>query len=137
MRKGRGYAWGLSSVIFAAGYFVLPIVLIKPSSSVTLEIVLSYIRILWAFFPAIAFIFAFIGKTRSEWGTKARRLCNIGVTIGLFASIILMFFAFGSLWVDVFSISAWEAEVTALVDTGLFAGYFLIAYIRGKILWFI
>jgi len=135
--KGRGYAWGLSSVIFAAGYFVLPIVLIKPSSSVTLEIILSYIRILWVGFPAIAFVFAFVGKTRSEWGTKARRLCNIGATIGWLASIMLMFFGFGALWTDVFSLSAWEAEVTTFVDTILIAGYFLIAYIRGKIFWFV
>lgn len=136
MIKGRGYAWGLSSVILAAGFFVLPIVLIKPSSSETLEIILSYIRILWVCFPAVAFIFAFIGKVRSKWGTKARRLCNIGAGIGWVVSVVLMFSGIGALWIDVFSISARAAEITGFVDTVLIAGYFLIAYIRGKILWF-
>lgn len=135
MSKERGYAWGLSSVIFDAGYFVLPFVLTKPSSSVTLEIIWPYI--LWVSIPAIAFVFAFVGRTRSEWGTKARTLCNIGATIGGLVSIVLMFSGFGALWIDVFSLSAREAEVTTFVDTILIAGYFLIAYNRGKIFWFV
>lgn len=137
MQKGKGYVWGLISVILDVGFFVLPIVLIKPGSSVTLEIVLSYIRILWVFFPVIAFIFAFIGKTRSEWGTKARKLCNVGAGIGWIVSSILLFFAIGILWTDVFSISSWVAEITAFVDTILIAGYLLISYIKGTPFWII
>jgi hypothetical protein len=137
MRKGRGYAWGFSSVIFDVGYLVLPFVLIKPSSSAALETLVLCIQILWACFPFVAYILAFVGRTRSEGGTKARRLCNIGATIGWIFSIMLMFMAFGSLWMDVFSLSAAEAEVTTFVDTFLIAGYFLVAYISGKILWFL
>ena len=137
LTRGKGYALGLSSVIFAIGFFVLPIVFIKPSFFMIPDMVLSYIRILWVLFPAIAFVLAFIGKVKSKRATKARRLCNIGAGIGWIASVVLMFTGFGSLWMDVFSISAVAAEVTCLVDTILISGYFLIAYIRGKILWFI
>jgi len=134
--KGRGYAWGLSSVILSACYFVFPLFILKPSSE-TAAILFSYLQILWVFFPMIGFILAFIGKVRSEWGTKARKLCNIGAGICWVVSVMLMFFGLGALWMDVFSISASAAEITGFVDTVLIAGYFLIAYIRGKILWFI
>ncbi len=136
MIKGRGYAWGLSSVILSSCYFVLPLFIFKPSSG-TAAILFSYFQILWVFFPIIGFILAFIGKVRSEYGTKARRLCNIGAGIGWVVSVVLMFSGLGALWMDVFSISARAAEITCFVDTILIAGYFLIAYIRGKILWFI
>lgn len=85
----------------------------------------------------IGFIFAFIGKVRSKYGTKARRLCNIGAGIYWIVSVALMFAGLFALWMDVFSIPARAAEITGFVDTVLIAGYFLIAYIRGKILWFI
>lgn len=80
MVKGRGYAWGLSSVILSACYFVFPFFILKPSSE-TAAILFSYLQILWVFFPMIGFILAFIGKVRSEWGTKSRKLCNIGAGI--------------------------------------------------------
>lgn len=137
MRNDRGFACGLSSVILSSCYFVLPLIIIKYSSSVTVAIIQSCIRALWVFFPVLGFVFAFVGKVRSDYGTIARKLCNIGAGIGWIASIMLMFMAFGALWMDVFSISAWAAEVTSFVDTVLIAGYFLIAYIRGKLLWFI
>lgn len=135
--KGRGYAWGLSSVILVVGFFVLPVVFIKPRESEILQTVLSCIQILWVCFPPIAFILAFIGKVRSEGGTKARSLCNIGAVIGWIESVVLMFHGFGALWMDVFPIPTEAAEIATFVDTFLIAGYFLIGYIRGKILWFI
>lgn len=137
MRKGSGFAWGLSSVLFAAGYLLLPFFLIKPGSTEMMERLLSYIQILWAFFPAIAFGLAFIGKKKSQQETKARRLCNIGAGIGWLASFVLLYWAFSFLWVDIFSIPARAAEVICLIDTVLVTGYFLIAYICGKLLWFI
>ena len=136
MIKGRGYAWGLSSVILSACFFVLPLFILKPDSE-TAAILFSYLQILWVFFPLIGFILAFIGKVRSEYGTKARRMCNIGAGICWVVSFVLMFSGFGVLWMDVFSIPATAAEVTGFVDTVLIAGYFLIAYICGRILWFI
>ena len=102
-----------------------------------MEIVLPYVQVVWIFFPVLAFALAFIGKVRSEPDTKARRCCNIGAGMGWILSGLLMFIGFGALWKDVVSLPETAAEITALIDTLLMAGYLVTAYIRGKILWFI
>ena len=132
MIKGKGYAWGLSSVMLAIAFVVLPFALIKPSSWVPLSI----IQVVWAFFPTFAFVLAFVGKVRSEQRTKARRLCNIGAGMGWLVSTMLIFAGLDILWTEVVSLPETAAEITTIIDTVLIAGYLLIAYIRGKIFWF-
>ena len=103
MIKGRGYVWGLSSIILSCCYFVILPFIIKPSSE-SLEVLFLCIQILWVILPMIGFALAFIGKVRSEHGTKARKLCNIGAGICWNESVIFMFAGLLVLWMDVFSI---------------------------------
>ena len=138
MVKGRGYAWGLSSAILSSIPVTSPFWAVIIGSVAGVKLFDEFIfQILFLGLPPIGFVVAFIGKVRSDYGTCARKLCNIGAGIGIVMSAILIWSMIGVLLQDVFSVPEYPAVITGLVDTILISGYFLIAYIRGKVLWFI
>ena len=137
MTRDKGYVCGLSSIICCAGFYVLPFAFSGGFFSQEVNIILSVVRVLWIFLPVAAFALAFIGKVRSAHGTTARKLCNIGAGIGLFECASLVLSGLALLWIDILSIPASAAEMTIFVDAVLIVGYFIVAYICGKIFWFI
>ena len=138
MIKGKGYVWGLSSVILAVVFLSFPfwMALIIAVSGVNIFDVLA-VQISFIVLPLVIFVVAFIGKVRSERGTKARKLCNIGAAIGWSELAVISFSGFTVLWTDVLPIPIVAADITILVDTILLCGYLLIAYLTGKLLWYV
>ena len=136
--KGKGYVWGLSSVILAGLFLSFPFLmaLITAVSGVKVFDVLA-VQISFIVLPLVTFVVAFIGKVRSEHGTKARKLCNIGAAISWSELVVLSFSGFAALWTDVLPMPAVAADITIWVDTILLCGYFLIAYLTGKLLWYV
>ena len=138
MIKGRGYVFGLSSVILSSMSFVSPFLAVIIGSIFGKKIFYEFIfQILYIGLPPIGFITAFVGKVKSDYGTRARKLCNIGAGMGIVMSTILILSMIKILLQDVFSVPEYPAVITGFVDTVLICGYFFIAYIRGKLLWFI
>ena len=138
MAKRNGYVWGMLSVILSSCSIASPFLGVIIGSMAGLPVFLEPIfQILFLFLPPIGFIFAFIGKVRCENGTEARKLCNIGAGIGIVMSAILIWSMAMVLLQDFFSLTEEVAAVTGLIDMILIAGYFLIAYIKDKLLWFV
>lgn len=136
--KERGYGWGLSSALASSLSLAFPLVSVMVGSMAGAGAVLQTVCMcLFLLFPPIGFVLAFIGRGKSEYGTKTRRLCNVGAGIGLVISAVFVCAFTNVLLQDAFSISLQAASVTGVVDATLFALYFWWAYVRGKILWFL
>ena len=137
--KGNGYAWGMASVILSLYSIASPFLGVIVSfvrddpelSGITFHTGLGYLLL------PIGFAFAFIGKVRSEYGTKARKLCNIGAGISAAMAALRVWTAAFVFLKIYWSVAEQAAAITALIDTILLVGYFLVAYITGKLLWFI
>ena len=136
--KGKGYAFGLSSVILSALSAGFPFWVILLGGIFNVKVIAELIsQILLVILPPAGFAFAFVGRVRSESGTQARKLSHIGAAMGVSMSLAPMFSAFLVLWEEVSFIPTSVGYATACVDTILLSGYWMIAYIRGKVFWFI
>lgn len=133
MKKGKGYAWGLSSVILSSVSIASPFLgVIFMSDESTM--IASILPFLYICIPPVGFVVAFIGRVKSEHGTRARKLCNIGAGIGM-AMCAIFIWSFVGVFLEE-SIPEYPAVITSLVDMVLISGYLLIAYAKGKLLWF-
>ncbi|MBQ8398525.1 MAG: hypothetical protein IJX08_01015 [Clostridia bacterium] len=136
----RGIVWGVLSVIVSVGSFVLPIMALiigTVAGKAVYDVLWPIALALFLCFPPIGFVLAFIGKVRSASETKARTLCNVGAGVGIVLSAVFLWMMTGAAFQDFLLLKEDAAVITALIDTCLLTGYFLAAYIRGKILWFI
>lgn len=135
-KYGKGFVLGLTSLIVSVVSFNMFLV-IEIVSHLEIHAVLQiviYVLIMLSY-PA-GFVLSFIGKIQSEKSTVARQLCYVSACISTFVCTIIIFAFSAAVLQDAFNIEETASYVTALIDAILIMGYFVLAYIRGKLIWF-
>ena len=139
MRKkyGKGFGWGLISLIVSVvSYNMFLIIMLVSDSEIhpVLQIVI-YVLLMLSY-PA-GFVLSFIGKKKSEKSTVARQLCYVSVCISTVLCTVVIFTISATILQNAFNIEETASYVTALIDAILIMGYFVLAYIREKLIWFL